>query len=130
LYWWWWSRSSCSSSMWCAPTCCGKLTRVWKWVILRTPVCLTIQLDSASARLGFQFAGIQTNGPKLALRDSDSVVGNQIKYTPCFWPVSYEPSPPAPAPTGSPKGLQATNRATTPKKSQLKRFIKWLNKNV
>jgi hypothetical protein len=111
LYWSWWSRGSCSSSRWCNLACCGKLTRVWKWVTLRTPICLTKQLDSASARLGFRFAGIQTNGPKLALIDSEICCGQPNKMQSMFLARFMRPRSPSASAQGAQKGLHATNRA-------------------
>jgi hypothetical protein len=113
LYWWWWSRGSCSSSRWCNLACCGKLTRVWKWVTLRTPVCLTKQLDSASAGLRFWFAGIQTNGPKLVLRDSEICCGQPNKMHSMFLTRFMRPRTPSACAQGAKKRLQATKRALT-----------------
>jgi hypothetical protein len=111
LYWWWWSRGSCSSSRWSNLACCGNLTRVWKWVTLKTPVCLTKQLDSASTGLRFRFAGIQTNGPKLALRDSEICCGQPNKMHSICLARFMRSRPPSACAQGAKKRLQATKRA-------------------
>jgi hypothetical protein len=106
LYWWWWSRGSCS---WCNLACCGNLTRVWKWVTLRTLVCLTKQLDSASDGLGIRFAGIETNGTKLALRDSEIYCGQPNKmHSNVFGPFDATQAP-AHAPREPKKGCRLPN---------------------